>query len=362
MNNNYCLIMAGGAGVRFWPVSKKHKPKQFIDILGCGQTFLQMTFSRFEKICPKENIFIATNEIYKNLVKEQIPGISDNNILCEPAKRNTAPCIAYANYKIKSLNPNATIVVAPSDHLILKEDKFLDVVKTSMEAATNNEWLITIGIQPNNPNTGYGYIQFDENYVYAHDNNLKKVVTFTEKPPLELAKKFLQSGDFLWNAGIFIWNINAAMNAIKKYQPEMDTIFAAGVGKYNTPDEQTFINNVYTECNNISIDYGVMEKADNVYVRSSEFGWSDLGTWGSLYDTLQKDNNDNAVIGNNVLTYDTKNCVINMPKNKLTVVQGLDDFIIAEDNNILLICKKEDEQQIRQFVSDVEISKGEQFV
>ena len=354
--------MAGGVGARFWPMSRTSQPKQFIDILGTGESLLQRTFQRFLKICPPENIFIATNSIYQDLVRQQLPQITDSQILCEPSRRNTAPCIAYANYKIHQINPDATIVVAPSDHIITKENDFSDVILSAMDAAAHNDWLITLGIQPCSPNTGYGYIQFDENEVYAKDNRLKKVKTFTEKPELDMAKKFLQSGDFLWNAGIFIWKLKNSMKAFKQFLPEIDELFQSGLPYYNTPKERDFIEETYPMCKNISIDYGIMEKAENVYVLASEFGWSDLGTWGSLYEHLPKDKNQNALVGRNVLLYGSKNCIINFPKDKLAVIQGLDGYIVAEDNGILLICKKEDEQQIRQFVADVAIEKGEKYV
>jgi mannose-1-phosphate guanylyltransferase len=354
--------MAGGAGVRFWPVSRNLKPKQFIDVFGSGESFLQATFRRFTALCPIENIFVATNEIYRDLVKEQLPQITENQIICEPVKRNTAPCIAYANYKIKQINPDAVVVVSPSDHLILKEDAFEAALSSALQAAETNNWLITLGIQPSTPNTGYGYIQFDENYLYSKDNRLKKVITFTEKPPLELAQKFLQSGDFLWNAGIFVWNVNAAMKAIKHYLPEINELFAQGENLYNSPDEAKFIKKIYPQCPNISIDYGVMEKAENVFVLSAEFGWSDVGTWTSLYDNMKKDKNKNVIVGKNVLSYDNSNCVINVSKDKVIVVQGLNDYIVAENDNVLLICKKSDEPQIRQFVADVATQLGEEYI
>jgi mannose-1-phosphate guanylyltransferase len=363
MNKNYfCVIMAGGVGARFWPMSRTSQPKQFIDILGTGESLLQCTFQRFLKICPPENIFIATNSIYRDLVKEQLPSIADSQVLCEPSRRNTAPCIAYANYKIHQINPDATIVVAPSDHIITKEDEFTKVILSAMDAATHNNWLITLGIQPSNPNTGYGYIQFDENEVYAKDNRLKKVKTFTEKPELEMAKQFLQSGDFLWNAGIFIWKLENTMKAFKQYLPEIDELFESGLSCYNTPEERNFIEKTYPICKNISIDYGIMEKAENVYVLSSEFGWSDLGTWGSLYEHLPKDKNGNAIVGRNVMLYESQNNIVNMPKDKIVVIDGLDNFIVAEDSGILLICRKDNEQHIRQFVTDVQIEKGEKYV
>ncbi len=354
--------MAGGVGTRFWPMSKTSHPKQFIDILGSGKTLIQQTFDRFLKICPKENIYIVTNQIYKNLVLDQLQGISEKQVLCEPCRRNTAPCIAYANYKILQVNPDANIVVAPSDHIILKEDIFTDVILSAFEASSSNDWLLTLGIQPSRPDTGYGYIQFDKNITYKNDNRIKKVINFTEKPKLEKAKSFLESGDFLWNSGIFIWSLKSIMKAFYKYLPEVDAIFNEGISKYNTAEEEIFINKAYTVCQNISIDYGVMEKADNVYVLASDFGWSDLGTWGSLFDIRKKNEQGNSVVGNNVMMYNTKNCIVNMPKDKLVVLQGLDDYIVVENDDILLVCKKSDEQQIRQFVDDVKIKKGDKFV
>ncbi|MCK4406301.1 MAG: NTP transferase domain-containing protein [Bacteroidales bacterium] len=360
--NHFCVIMAGGVGTRFWPMSKTSHPKQFIDILGSGKTLIQQTFDRFLKICPKENIYIVTNQTYKNLVLDQLQGISEKQVLCEPCRRNTAPCIAYANYKILQVNPDANIVVAPSDHIILKEDIFTDVILSAFEASSSNDWLLTLGIQPSRPDTGYGYIQFDKNITYKKDNRIKKVISFTEKPKLEKAKSFLKSGDFLWNSGIFIWSIKSIMKAFDKYLPDVDAIFKEGISKYNTPEEENFINKAYTVCQNISIDYGVMEKADNVYVLASDFGWSDLGTWGSLFDIRKKNEQRNSVVGNKVMMYDTKNCIVNMPKDKLVVLQGLDDYIVVENDDILLICKKSDEQQIRQFVDDVKTTKGDKFV
>ncbi|MHC1777874.1 MAG: mannose-1-phosphate guanylyltransferase [Lentimicrobium sp.] len=360
--NNYCIIMAGGIGARFWPMSRQNHPKQFIDILGTGETLIQSTFNRFRKVCPAENIYIVTNEIYKKQVLEQLPDIKDEQVLCEPSRRNTAPCIAYANYRIFELNPDANVVVAPSDHIILKEDIFTEVITAALDAADKNHWLLTLGIQPSRPDTGYGYIQFDEGITCENDSRIKKVKTFTEKPQLEMAQQFLSSGDFLWNSGIFIWKLKTIMAAFEKHLPDVNQLFSAGAGKYNTAEESAFIQQTYSMCKSISIDYGVMEKADNVYVLSSDFGWSDLGTWGSLYDTRKKDEYKNAVVGQNVLLYNSHNCIVNMPKEKLVVLQGLDDYIVVEDDGILLVCRKGDEQQIRQFVNDVMIEKGEKFV
>jgi mannose-1-phosphate guanylyltransferase len=352
--------MAGGVGTRFWPMSQTAHPKQFIDILGIGETFIQQTFKRLSKICPKENIYIVTNEIYRDIIHEQIPGINDQQILGEPAMRNTAPCIAYAVYKIKDINKDANIIVAPSDHLIMNEHEFVRIATEGLEMVEKNEWLLTLGIKPNRPDTGYGYIQFsNENNAHAE---IYKVKTFTEKPAHEMAVRFLESGDFLWNAGIFIWNVNTILKAFESFLPEINTLFQRGIGQYNTESEKQFIADTYSQCPNISIDYGVMEKADNVHVFVSDFGWSDLGTWGSLYDVKEKDEDANAIIGKNVMTYDTKSCIINAPENKLVVVKGLEDYIVAVKKDSVLICKKSDEQQIRNIVNDIKLEKGEHYV
>jgi mannose-1-phosphate guanylyltransferase len=360
--NRYCVIMAGGIGSRFWPMSRTAHPKQFMDILGTGQTLLQQTYTRFLRLCPKENIFVVTNDSYVDLVKEQIPGITDATILSEPMRKNTAPCVAYACYKIAELNPNAVTVIAPSDHLITKEDTFVKAIKSCFKKAMSEDCLVTLGIRPSRPDTGYGYIQYVESEVQESDARIKKVKTFTEKPDLEMAKFFLQSGDFLWNSGIFIWSIKSILKAFETHSPEMAALFKEGAGVYNTPQETAFIGDVYAHCKNISIDYAVMEKADNVYVRSSVIGWSDLGTWGSLYDHIPADDSKNAVVGKNVITYNSKNCIVNVPKDKLVILQGLDGYIVVESDGILLVCKKEDEQQIKNFVNDVKITKGEKFV
>ena len=353
--------MAGGVGSRFWPMSKTIHPKQFMDVLGTGRTLIQLTFDRFTKLLPPENIYIVTNEIYKDLVLEQLPLLTKKQVLCEPSRRNTAPCIAYANYKIQEENPDAIVVVAPSDHIILKEDEFIHNIRTALTAAEENDWLLTLGIRPNRPDTGYGYIQYFEKAVYPEDNQLRKVKTFTEKPNLEIAKSFLASGDFLWNSGIFVWSLKSIMRAFGTYLTDVDTLFQKGIGKYNTPKEDSFIAETYAVCQNISIDYGVMEKAENVYVLSVDFGWSDLGTWGSLYATREKDKNNNAIVGN-VLEYDTKNCIVNISDGKLAVIQGLDNYIVVEQDDIILICRKDDEQKIRQFVNDVKLEKGSKYI
>jgi mannose-1-phosphate guanylyltransferase len=353
--------MAGGIGSRFWPMSRNAFPKQFLDILGTGQTLLQQTFNRFKRLCPAENIFIVTNESYVKLVKENLPEIPVNNILGEPLRRNTAPCVTYAAFKIAMQNPDANIVVAPSDHVILKEDAFIEAIETGLDFTSKNNCLLTLGIKPSRPDTGYGYIQFVDEKKNG-DNKIFKVKTFTEKPNLEMAKFFLQTGEFVWNAGIFLWNLKAILAALKEHLPDMYNLFDEGKSTYNTSAEQAFIQTVYTQCTNISIDFGVMEKAKNVYVMSADFGWSDLGTYGSLYEHIKHDTSHNAIVGKNVMVYDTKNCIVNMPHDKLVVLQGLDDYIVVEAENILLICRKQDEQQIRQFVNDVKANKGERFV
>jgi mannose-1-phosphate guanylyltransferase len=360
--NEYCVIMAGGVGSRFWPMSRTDHPKQFIDVMGTGRTLLQHTYDRFVRICKVENILVVTNEAYISLVKEQLPALPEQNILCEPARKNTAPCIAYAVYRIKSINPEAVMVVAPSDHLITKEDTFIKAIRSCFKKAASEDCLVTLGINPTRPDTGYGYIQFTESEQKEKDKRIKKVKTFTEKPDHDMAKFFMESGDFLWNSGIFIWSVKSIVAELERSLPEMTSLFSDGKGIYNTPKEAAFIREVYSKCKNVSIDYAVMEKAANVYVRSSIIGWSDLGTWGSLYDHIKKNEHANATVGKNVMLYDTKNCIVHVPKDKLVVIEGLDGYIVAESDGILLICKKQDEQQIRNIVNDVKIKRGDKFV
>jgi mannose-1-phosphate guanylyltransferase len=355
--------MAGGVGSRFWPLSRSGKPKQFLDILGTGKTLLQQTFERFKNICPPENILIVSNRDYKDIILEQLPEIKEENVLLEPMRRNTAPCIAYANYKIQEKNPEANIIVAPSDHLILNEQEFIRVINQGLDFVNNNDALLTLGIKPNRPETGYGYIQINHNQKVGNiDCKPTKVKTFTEKPNLEMAKIFFESGEFFWNSGIFLWKLNSIMDAFNKHLAEVNELFKRGIGIYNTDEEQKFIDETYSESKNISIDYGIIEKAENVYVLCADFGWSDLGTWGSLYENSHKNEENNSVIGKNVLIYDTENTIVNMPDDKLAVIQGLKEYIVVESDGILLICKKENEQKIRQFVKDVKIKKGEDFV
>jgi mannose-1-phosphate guanylyltransferase len=360
--DNYALIMAGGVGSRFWPVSRVEHPKQFIDFFGVGKTLIQSTYDRFLKICPPENIFIVTNEIYIDLIKKQLPTITDNQILAEPIMRNTAPCIAYGSMKIAELNPNATIVVAPSDHTISNMDGFVAAIEQSLDAARENDCLITLGIKPSRADTGYGYIQYTDHNLPA-DPNIHKVKIFTEKPNLELARSFVQSGDFLWNAGIFVWSAEAITKAFSIYLPEMYDIFHLGASAYNTPEEKTFIANAYLQCTNISIDFAIMEKADNVYVLPTDFGWSDLGTWASIYDMADKDYVGNAVIpSEQVMMFNSSNCMVNVPEDKLVILQGLHDYIVVESNNTLLICPRTEEQSVRQIVADVKSNFGQKFI
>ena len=351
--------MAGGIGSRFWPMSRTSLPKQFHDILGIGSTLLQLTVARYLPICPKENIIIVTNSGYKDLVKEQLPNLRDEQILLEPSRKNTAPCIAYAAYKINEENKEANNIVAPSDHLIIKEVDFQNTIKTAINKAESENCLLTIGIKPSRPDTGYGYIQFED------DNNsnepIKKVQTFTEKPILDLAQRFIESGKFYWNSGMFIWSVKSILAAFETHLPDLNKLFAQGIDKYGTGEEEKFINQIYPLCKNISIDHGLMEKAKNVYVILADLGWSDLGTWGSLYTHVEKDETNNAVIGDNVLAYDSSHNIVMMPKNKLAVIQGLDAYIIVDSNDTLLICKKKDEQKIKEFVKDIKVKKGEGF-
>ena len=362
MQNHYAIIMAGGVGTRFWPMSTTKHPKQFLDILGSGRTLLQQTYDRILKLCPNNNIYIVTSRAYDKLVAEQLPNLPKQNILCEPARKNTAPCVAYASYKIHKLNPKAITIVAPSDHLIKKEDTFVKAIKASFEKAAKEDCLITLGIKPTRPDTGYGYIQFIESKVPEKDKRIYKVKTFTEKPDHDMAKFFMESGDFLWNSGIFIWSTASLIKAIEAHDQELANVFKEGWEAYNTDNEEAFVDKAYKVCKNISIDYSVMEKAKNVFVRASVIGWSDLGTWGSLYAHIHKDKNRNATVGKNVILYDSKNCIVHVSKEKLVVLQGLEDYIVVESEGVLMVCKKEDEQQIRNFVNDVKVNKGEKFV
>ncbi len=355
--NIYVVIMAGGSGTRFWPYSREAKPKQFLDVLGTGRSLLQMTFDRFAEITTPDKIWVVSNEKYEDHISEQLPEIGKDQILLETEKRNTAPCIAYASYKILKKDPNAVLVVSPSDHAIFKEKDFQNVISTAVDSASNEEKLITIGIRPNRPETGYGYIQ----YISDPGVAVKKVKTFTEKPKADLAAKFIESGDFLWNSGIFIWSIDSIIKSFEKHDEEIAGIFAAGLNEYFTENERAFIKDAYSQCKSISIDYAIMEKAENVYVVPGDFGWSDLGSWNALHEIKDKNEDDNVIEGS-AITYNSKNNYIKGKKDKVIVAQGCEGFLIADFDDVLLICKKEDSSIFREFITDVKSEKGEKFI
>ena len=351
--------MAGGIGSRFWPISRTAYPKQFLDILNTGRTLIQATFDRFAKFIPIENIYIITFEQYQDIVAKQIPELPVANILCEPSRKNTAPCVAYISYKLYELNPHANLICAPADHIISDESTFEKVCKDALQFTAHIKSLVTLGIKPTHPNTGYGYIQFDQ---HAVSENVFKVKTFTEKPDKQLAKTFMSSGDFLWNAGIFVWQVKYIIKAFEKYLPELAEVFEAEKNQFNTKKETQAIERIYPLCINISIDYGIMEKADNVYIIPSSFGRSDLGTWTSIYDNLEKDYLDNAVVGNHVVVIDATNNVIHADNKKLVVLQGIDDFVIVDTKDVLLICKKDKEQDIKEYVAEIKRNKGDKYL
>ncbi|HEX2975969.1 MAG TPA: mannose-1-phosphate guanylyltransferase [Bacteroidales bacterium] len=362
MDNKYALIMAGGVGSRFWPLSRSEKPKQFLDILGTGETLIQQTFRRFKTICPEENIFVVTSEEHRELVIEQL-GIDSSRVMGEPLRRNTAPCIAYGTFRILKENPDAIIAVTPADHLIVKENKFCDTVKKCFVFAKDNNALVTIGIKPDRPETGYGYIQADKKKPVKDYDNLLKVKTFTEKPNRDLARVFLESGDFFWNSGIFIWNMKSILAAFEKYMPDVYTAFEEGRNIYSTKQESSFIAKTYAACKSISIDYGIMEKADNVYVMTStDIGWSDLGTWGSLYEHSGLDKDGNAVVRGDIFSYSNNGNIFNIAPGKIAVIQGLNDYIVIDVDDILLIVKKEEEQNIKQYLEEVKKASGEKYL
>lgn len=357
--NNYVAIMAGGIGSRFWPISRVDYPKQFLDILNTGKTLIQSTFDRFAQYIPVENIYIVTSNQYEALVAKQLPKLPVENIVCEPSRKNTAPCIAYISYKLQQLNPNSNLICAPADHLILDDKAFIKTCLEALEFTEKNNALLTLGIKPFQPNTGYGYIQYEQQSV---SDNIYKVRTFTEKPDLELAKTFLASGDFLWNAGIFVWQTKNIIAAFEKYLPETHELFDAAKKGMNTNAEKEAIDIIYPLCVNISIDYGILEKADNVYVIPSSFGWSDLGTWGSAYENLEKDYHENAVAGENVVMFDSTKNIVHTKGDKLVLLQGLEDFIVVDTEDALLVCKKENEQNIKEYLSEIKRNKGDKFL
>ena len=351
--------MAGGIGSRFWPVSRTQLPKQFLDLLGTGRSLIQWTYYRFKEICPKENIYFITNQAYIKTLKDQIPELDDANIISEPSRKNTAPCAAYFAHKIMALNPKANIIMSPADHLIMDERSFERTCFNALDFVAHHPALLTLGIKPTRPDTGYGYIQYD---VEDEVDKVYRVKTFTEKPSLELARTFLKSGDFLWNSGIFVWNVKTIMEALEKYLPEMHDVFLQAKDVYNTNKESQVIGELYAQCTNISIDYGIMEKAKNVFVLPSYFGWCDLGTWESAYENSEKDYLGNAVYGENVMVVDASECMIKVPDNKLLVVQGLQQFIVIDTPDVLLICERNREQQIKEYVAEVKRNKGEKYL
>lgn len=369
--NNYCVIMAGGVGSRFWPFSRTEKPKQFLDFFGTGKSLLQMTVDRFRPLIPIDHMFIVTNVTYKQLILEQIPDLKESQILCEPARRNTAPCIAYATAHIRALclrkagltaanqdwtrkEMKANIVVAASDHLILEEEKFRTTIEKAFDFVSENNAICTLGMRPTRPETGYGYIQYiNERSQSELNDEIYPVKTFTEKPNLEMAKVFMDSGDFLWNSGIFIWNLQTISEAFRYLLPEVADRFREGELLMGTEKEEKFIEEMFPKCPNISIDYGIMEKAENVYVIPSSFGWSDLGTWGSLYELSEKDEQGNVSLHSEARFYEAKGNIVVLEPGKKVIVQGVDDMIIAEEKGALLVCKKAEEQRIKQFVSEL---------
>ena len=357
--HQYVAIMAGGIGSRFWPLSRTAHPKQFLDILGTGKTMIQQTYDRFAKFIAPENIYVVTLKEYISEVQKQLPHLPHENIVAEPSRKNTAPCVAYISFKLLNKDPKASLIVAPSDHLILDDAKFAELCKKGLDFVNHMNAFITIGVQPTSPNTGYGYIQHD---AIEAAPNFFKVKTFTEKPNLELAKTFVASGDFLWNAGIFIWKVDRIIDGLEQYEPELYELFAAEKDKFNTPDEEEAVNEIYPQCTNISIDVAVMEKASNVFVMPASFGWSDLGTWNSAWDNMQKDYLENAVTGKNVMIMQANRCVVHAPDNKLVLLQGLEDFIIVDTKDVLLICKKENEQDIKDYVAEVKRNKGDKHL
>ncbi len=357
--NNYAAIMAGGIGSRFWPMSRTNFPKQFLDILNTGRTLIQATYDRFAKFIPADNIYIVTFEDYKEIVQKQLPEMRPENILCEPSRKNTAPCVAYISYKLEQLNPDANLICAPADHIIRDEASFEKICTDALHFTAHIKALVTLGIKPTYPNTGYGYIQHEQKPV---SDDVYKVKTFTEKPDLALAQTFIASGDFLWNAGIFVWQVKNIIKAFEKHLPEVHEVFDAEKQYFNTDKEAEAIERIYPQCVNISIDYGVMEKADNVYLIPSSFGWSDLGTWASTYENLEKDYLDNAVAGANVMVIDATRNMVHADHKKLVLLQGLDDFIVVDTKDVLLICRKDKEQVIKEYVAEVKRNKGDKFL
>ncbi|MGP1625902.1 mannose-1-phosphate guanylyltransferase [Prevotella koreensis] len=348
---NHLVIMAGGIGSRFWPMSTDECPKQFIDVLGVGRSLLQLTMDRFSGVVDAENIWVVTNGRYADMVKEQLPDIPSNHVLCEPCRRNTAPCIAYVSWRIKSQDPKANIVVTPSDHVVTNVEEFRRVIKHCLNFTEDNDAIVTLGMKPTRPETGYGYIQADLSQSSVRNKEIFRVDSFKEKPDLSRAKEYIKDKSYFWNAGIFIWNVTTIVNAFRIFQPTLSKIFEGMQDVFGTDKEQEIIDKRYPECQNISVDYAIMEKVEEIFVCPSDFGWSDLGTWGALLMQTKRDLYGNSVIGENVQLYETKNCIVHTLQNKKVVIQGLDGYIVAEQDGKLLICKLSEEQRIKDFKS-----------
>lgn len=347
--NNYLVILAGGAGSRFWPISSEELPKQFLDILGCGRTLIQLTLERFNGLIPKENVWVVTAENYREIVMEQLPEIPSSNILCEPCRRNTAPCICYVSWKIKKLNTKANIVVSPSDHLVVDIQAFQSAIDDSLSFAAETDAVVTLGLKPTRPETGYGYIKADLTYSSSRKHNIFRVDEFKEKPTLEIAKEYIQSPNYLWNSGIFIWNVNTIINAFRVYEPEVSSIFEGLMPYYGTDKEQNKIDESYPQCKNISVDYAILEKAEEIFVFPASFSWSDLGTWNSLREQSDMDKYGNVCIGDNIKLYDTYNTIVHTCNKKEVIVEGLDGYVVAEKEGKLLVCRLSEEQRIKLF-------------
>lgn len=347
--NNYLVILAGGVGSRFWPISSEELPKQFLDILGCGRTLIQLTLERFNGLIPKENVWVVTAEKYREIVMEQLPEIPSGNILCEPCRRNTAPCICYVSWKIKKLNTKANIVVSPSDHLVVDIQAFQSAIDDSLSFAAETDAVVTLGLKPTRPETGYGYIKADLTYSSSRKHNIFRVDEFKEKPTLEVAKEYIQSPNYLWNLGIFIWNVNTIINAFRVYEPEVSSIFEGLMPYYGTDKEQNKIDESYPQCKNISVDYAILEKAEEIFVFPASFSWSDLGTWNSLREQSDMDKYGNVCIGDNIKLYDTYNTIVHTCNKKEVIVEGLDGYVVAEKEGKLLVCRLSEEQRIKLF-------------
>lgn len=355
-NNRYCIIMAGGIGSRFWPKSRQSMPKQFLDILGTGKSFIRHTFERFVPMAPAEHFLVVTNRKYKGLVLEHLPELSEEQVLCEPVGRNTAPCIAYAAYLLLAENPDAEMIVTPSDHLILNETDFRSIIGECLSFARANDALLTVGIKPTRPDTGYGYIQVSD------DSPISKVKCFTEKPDLELAQTFLRCGEFFWNSGIFVWKARTIVEAFRRYLPDLDALFSSLGQATGSDARQALVEQIFAECRPISIDYGIMEKADNVYVRCGEFGWSDVGTWGSVYQHARKDRYANAAPAEGCYLYDTRSSIVSLPPEKVAVISGLKEYIVVDTDDVLMICPRAEEQNIKKFIDEVKFHKGDKHI